>query len=112
MGRKEVNDLASSPTPGAEAMDESPRKRRAASKRVSELVKQILQNESEDEDEDMQDLDSEGSEMGSDGDEGYIDAAEEVVEDGGDGVVEEAMKDAEEDTGDTINVKSEPEHEV
>lgn len=119
MGRKEVNDLTGSPTPGSEAVEESPRKRRAASKRVSELIKKIYESEPEDEDEDIEDADSEGSKIGSDGDGGYVDAEEELVEDTGKvsaGVAEDATADSEMlvegDTGDAINVKNELELEV
>jgi hypothetical protein len=113
VGRKEVNDLTASPTP------ETPRKRRAASKRVSELIKKMYETETDDEDEDIQDPDSEISKVGSDGDEGYVEAEEESVEDAGNlsaGVVEEAMNDSkmpvEEDIGDIIHVKNEPELEL
>jgi len=86
---------------------------------VSELIKKIYENVSDDEDEDMEDSDMEGSDIGYDGEEGYVDAEEELVEDAekfSADDVEEAMKDAEkpveEDAGDTINVKSELELEL
>lgn len=119
VNRREFKDLTGSPTPCAELMDESPRKRRAASKRVSELIKQIFESDSEDEDEDTRDPSSEGSKMGSDGDEGYIDEEDEHIEDAekvSTGAVEEAIKDRErpvgEDTGNTINIKSELDLEI
>lgn len=120
LGRKEVKDLTGSPTPGADATERSPRKRRAASRRVSELIKQIYETESDDEDEDPG---SKSSKLGSvaeeDSEDGYVDA-EELIEDAENvtaDVVGEAFKDTEnlveEDTKEhTINIKSEPELEV